>query len=420
MTESSLAFYLAGGKGERLMPLTLARAKPAMPFSRYRMIDFNVSQVIHAGVQKHLFLTMRSPRALDIHTDVAYDSYRVEGSTFRAVYPTKIVASLDGEDIEPYAGTADAVFQKMVEFKVYNNRPEHVLVFAGDHITDINVKDMMMMHHKEPRDLTIAAEVRRVCDEDFEIREGVEYYKFGRLVTDRLDRVVDFKEKLPRSEMPENGKTVLVSMGNYIFHRDPLVWALEQGFGVDFGKHVIPGMMANGRDVYAYRFKGSPDIKGDIPLVYWRDVGSLDSYFDACMELNDEDPKLNLKKLIKDKRPVITFGGNFAPIRSNGVRKISTIAEGCENYGILENCVLSQDVIVGKGSSLINTVVFPDVKIAPGCKITNTIIDKHNRIPAGTHIGYDRNEDKEKGYFVFERDDGSYMAVVPRVEPVIE
>jgi glucose-1-phosphate adenylyltransferase len=407
MEERSIAFILAGGKGDRLQPLTDDRAKPAVPFSKYRIIDHNASAIINAGIETILFPSQFEPRSLHDHIDVTYSSYRKEKRKISPV-PPKQKRLPNGETIlEPYKGTADAVLQNIKEITVYNGKPEHVLVFAADHISNLDVRDMMRDHHREDRDLTIAVEVRPIKKEDFEInsKDGKLHYKYGVILADENKRITGFSEKPLKEEMQKEREPVLVSMGNYIFHSSPLVYALKQGFGDDFGKEVIPGMVKEGKNVFVYKFNG-----------YWRDVGDILSYFDACIDLNDENPKLNYKILISEDRPVITAGGISTPARITSEGKISTISEGCEIYGKLENCVLGQNVLVGHGCYLRNTIVFPDVEIEPGVTIQNAIIDKNNIITTGTTLGYNQDLDKKRGYTIIDREK-DYLVVVPRIDP---
>ncbi len=410
MAETSLAMILAGGKGDRLTPLTNDRAKPAVPFSRYRIVDHNASSLLNAGVQTLLFLPQYEPRSLDIHVGRAYSQYRGERE-IRMVYPREKRTDNGKTEFAWYEGTAHAVAQNIKELTIYNN-PDHVMIFAGDHVCALDVSDMLSQHHLQKRDLTIAAEVRPLREEDFEIdkKDHKLHYKYGLILVDKNDRITGFQEKPLRSELGEAGTTLLVSMGNYIFHSDPLVGSLRKLHKgeVDFGKHIIPAMLKKGMDLYVYKFSD-----------YWRDVGDVVSYFTTCLDLNLLVPPLDYKKLLKLKRPVFTDGGSLPPTRIESQGRISTISEGCEVYGTLENCVLGQNVIIGHGSSLRNTIVFPGVVIEEGSNIRNAIIDKHNIIPKGITIGYDPVQDKLKDFTVVPFNQG-HIAVVPRVDPELK
>ncbi|MDD5193974.1 MAG: sugar phosphate nucleotidyltransferase [Candidatus Nanoarchaeia archaeon] len=406
--DTSLAFILAGGKGDRLAPLTDNRAKPAVPFARYRIVDHNLSAIINAGVPKVLILPQFQPLSLDLHVDKAYPHTDMHlEQIVRMVYPREIRRDEGGTEFTWYKGTAHAVKQNTELIGKYD--PNHVLIFAGDHICAIDVADMLEQHHQQRRDLTIAVEVRLLSEDDFETSksDGQLRYKYGVLDANEDGRISQFREKPLRTEMGAVGEEVLVSMGNYIFHTGPLLDSLElvTEKDNDFGKNVIPEMLRNNRDLFVYRFNG-----------YWRDVGDIVSYYNACMDLNQPNPPLDYKRLRAEKRPVTTEGGNITPSRIESQGKISTVAEGCEIYGKIENCVLGQNVVVGHGSYLKDCVVFPNSVIEPGVSAQNTIIDKNNIIPKGITIGYHQESDRLKQYTVVPRTEG-YIVVVPRDKP---
>jgi len=423
--EKSLAFILAGGAGERLRPLTNFRAKPAVPFSRYRILDHNTSAIINAGIKTILFPIQYEQRSLLEHIINAYSMFRGERKII-PIPPNQRINDNKKVEIVEYLGTADAVFQNIREIKIYN-KPEEVLVFSADHITDINVGEMIKYHRKIKPDLTIAAEVRKIKEEDFELRDNSLHYKYGIILT-KDNEVIGFREKPSKEEMAGIGDKVLVSMGNYIFNSKSLIEALENNFGVDFGKHVIPAMLNSSKKIFVYKFRGSEDIDEEIPIFYWRDVGDINSFFDTCLELNNPNPRLDYQRLIEENRPVISTGGIIAPSRIESQGKISTISEGCRIYGKLENCVLGQNVFIGHGSYLKNTIVFPNVRIEPGVNIQNAIIDKNNIIPSGITIGYNKEGDILKSvipdphknkillYTIIPKGD-EYITVIPRVDP---
>jgi glucose-1-phosphate adenylyltransferase len=323
------------------------------------------------------------------------------------VYPREIRTEHGDIKYAWYNGTAHAVKQNIELIDKYN--PDHVLIFAGDHVCAIDVTDIIEHHHRQKRDLTIAVEVRPLSEDDFEISKADcnLRYKYGILETDADDRVLRFREKPLRTEMGSLGDPVLVSMGNYIFHTGPLLSSLEDVSedNNDFGKHVIPKMINKKMDLFVYRFNG-----------YWRDVGDVLSYYNACMDLNQKNPPLNYKELKERKRPIITEGGDIAPSRIESQGKISTYGEGCEIYGTIENCVLGQNVVVGHGSYVRNSIIFPGIIIEEGVNIQNSIIDKNNVIPRGITIGYDLEADKLKLFTVIAKNE-DYIAVVTRAKP---
>jgi glucose-1-phosphate adenylyltransferase len=391
---------LAGGSGSRLVPLTRNRAKPAVPFGgKYRIIDVVMSQLFYSKIPKTVVIPQYRLRSLNNHVQ---EVWTPKGGIERRI-TTAPPSQGGGRDW--YKGTADAIVHNLDE--VYEYGPDHVAIFAADHITDLDITEFLRSHHESPRDLTIAAEIREVKEEDFERGKDEQIrYKYGVIEVGDNFRVKGFREK-PQIKDMKLGDRAFVSMGNYFFESEQLVIALGKNYGLDFGNHVIPGMHKDGARIFVFPFKG-----------YWRDVGDLGSYYQSSRELLLDNPPLNLHKLWEDKRPILTSGTGRPPTIFGNSGKRSLLSEGCYicRDVSLESSIISPGVEIGRNSQLDGAIVFEDVTIGEGSQIQDTIIDKHNRIPANSKIGYDTKEDKSKGYSVVQYQDQK-VTVVSRANP---
>lgn len=371
--KNTLVYVLAGGGGTRLRPLTDPRAKPAVPFAgKYRIVDDVMSKLFYTDVSHIRVIPQYQYRSLNNHLQDAWVPRTSPKQTIRTLPPRQ---RNDGQGW--YLGTADAINQNMEE--IYDAAPDHVGIFAADHICTLDISDMIAAHHSGKRDLTIAAEKRKVKESDFEPGKDRKLrYKYGIIEVDKNYKVTGFREKPVPEDMPKIGEEILVSMGNYIFETEPLVVALAAGYGLDFGNHVLPGMKQAGARMFVYPFSG-----------YWRDVGDVRSYYETSLDLLVENPPLDLYQMKKDKRPMLTLGTDYTPTRDSSHGKDSLFSEGCEfQSGVtLEGCIISPAVSIGRGSLVRNSIIFNNSVIGPGCIIRNAIIDKQNRIPAGSQIG---------------------------------
>jgi glucose-1-phosphate adenylyltransferase len=359
----TLALILAGGQGTRLGVLTKNIAKPAVPFGgKYRIIDFPLSNCINSGIYTVGVLTQYKPRVLNSHIGVgkAWDLDRKDkGVDILAPY----MAEAKGEW---YRSTANAVYQNIDYIDTYN--PEYVLILSGDHIYSMDYKKMINFHRSKHADATVA--VIKVPKE--------EASRFGTVVVDEDFRVVDFEEKVP------NPKSDLASMGIYVFEWNILKKILmedneDPDSSNDFGKDIFPKMVKSGMRVFSYSFSG-----------YWRDVGTIQSFWEANLDLTRPTPKLNLR----DRSWIIyTHSQEMPPayIASPAKVVMSLISEGCEVYGEVENSVIFQGVYVGKNTTVKNSIVMSNVVIGDNCYIENCIISENCIINDAVKMGIGEN-----------------------------
>ena len=386
-----LTILLAGGAGERLFPLTRDTAKPAVPFGgAYRIIDFTLSNCINSGLRRIFVLTQYKSLDLTRHIRDGWNILSAELNEYiEVIPPMKRVGGIW------YLGTADAVFQNFQSIEA--EAPEHTLILAGDHIYKMNYQEMLDWHRLHDADITIAT--LRVAPEQAP--------RFGIAEIDADYRIVGFEEK-PQHGSPApsrfDASMVSASMGIYAFNTDVLLRALHEDAQNpdsthDFGGDVIPAMLKKAR-VTAYDFR---DLNAKQSR-YWRDVGTLDAYYDANMDLCAVSPVFNLY----DKNwPMRTRVRQYPPAKfvfgepgRSGMAVNSVITAGVIISGAtVSNSVVSQDVRVNSYSAVDASIIFSHVNIGRHCRIRRAIIDRHVHIPEGTVIGYDPVEDKRR-YFV--------------------
>ncbi len=349
-----LAVVLAGGEGERLSILSGVRAKPAVPFGgKYRIIDFTLSNCVNSDLDNIVVLTQYNPRSLNDHIGSGrpWDLDRTSGG-IRLLQP--FVSR--GRPNEWYRGTADAVLRNI---EVIEQAPgDTVIVLAGDHIYKMDYQPFLAAHRRHRADVTIA--VRTVPMEDAS--------RFGIVTLDDGDRVVDWQEK------PRQPKSNLVSMGIYVFSKRSLLrWLSEER--IDFGRHVIPAMLEGGARVFGYRFDG-----------YWQDVGTIESYWQATMDLLDERPELDLY----DTGWLIhTRSEERAPAKIGPTASVhrSMVSHGCVIYGTVEHSVLSPGVRVDVGAVVRDSIVMFDCVIRAGAVIDRAILDKQVSVGPNAVVG---------------------------------
>lgn len=387
----TLGVLLAGGAGERLFPLTRDRAKPAVPFGgHYRIIDITLSNCINSGLRKVYILTQYKALSLNRHIREGW---------------TGIVAQELGEFVELmppmqrtgsnwYMGTADAVYQNI--YSIGSEQPKHVIILSGDHIYKMDYSRMLEYHKESSAEVTLAT--LPISPE--EVRQ------FGVVEVDRKGEVLGFQEKPAvtsiRSHVDPNA--VDASMGVYIFNTEVLLKALiadaeDATSRHDFGHNILPNLLGK-RKMMAYSFVDENKKQA----LYWRDVGTLDAYYDANMDLCSVSPVFNLY----DKNwPIRTRVRQYPPAKfvfgepgRSGMAVNSVITAGVIISGAsVSNSVLSQDVRVNSYSNVESSIIFSHVNIGRHCRIRRAIIDRHVHIPEGTVIGYDPVEDKRR-YFV--------------------
>ena len=349
-----IAMLLAGGQGSRLGVLTSKVAKPAVAFGgKYRIIDFPLSNCINSGIDTVGVLTQYQPLRLNTHIGIGipWDLDRNFGGV------TILPPYEKSTNSEWYTGTANAIYQNLDYMETFN--PDYVLILSGDHIYKMNYEVMLDYHKENKADVTIAA--MPVPKE--------EASRFGIVVTDDGGKITEFQEKPPQP------KSNLASMGIYIFSwpalREALV-ALKDEPGCDFGKHIIPYCHEKDERLFAYEYNG-----------YWKDVGTLGSYWEANMELIDIIPEFNL---YEEFWKIYTNSGILPPqyISGQSVIERSIIGNGSEIYGHVHNCVIGSGVTVEEGAVVRDSIIMKDVKIGKGCVIDKSIIAEGCRI--GNHV----------------------------------
>ena len=404
--DDALVMILAGGEGKRLLPLTKDRAKPAVPFGgRYRIIDFVLNNFINSGFFKIKVLTQYKSDSLNKHITRGWVL-----SPFLNQYVDLCPAQMrTGSNW--YRGTADAIYQNV--FHITDEDPDYVCIFGGDHIYKMDVSQMLDFHKENNADLTISAI-------PIPIEEASE---FGIMEVDENWRLTNFVEKpktKPKS-IPGQPNMCLASMGNYIFGKEVLLKALDEDEKIensshDFGKNVIPMLLEQGKNIFVYNF-ATNEFSGitDAERGYWRDVGSIDAYWQANMDLLDSNPELNLYS--KDW-PLRTFNYNYPPAKfvwqegdRVGMATNSMVSEGCVvSGGSISKCVLSPKVRINSYSQVYESILMENVDVGRYSRIKKAIIDKNVKIPPNTRIGYNREEDLRRGFHV--SPDG--VTVVPK------
>lgn len=394
--DKALVMILAGGEGKRLFPLTRDRAKPAVPFGgRYRIIDFVINNFINSGFYKIKILTQYKSDSLNQHIARSWPMSSILGQYI------DLVPAQMRTDGNWYKGTADAVFQNITH--IHDENPQQVCVFGGDHIYRMDVSQMMKYHKKKRADLTISAI-------PIPISEASE---FGIIEVDDDWRLTGFQEKpqtTPKS-IPNRPDMCLASMGNYIFEADELVKEVQQdaqnqNSNHDFGKNIIPKMLSEGKRVYVYDFSQN-EYTGmtEEERGHWRDVGSIDSYWQANMDLLDYKPVLNL---YSTDWPLRTYNYNFPPAKfiwqegdRVGMATNSMVSEGCIiSGGSISRCVLSPQVRINSFSNVTDSILMENVNVGRYSEIRKAIIDKNVDIPPYTKIGVNAEDDKARGFIV--------------------
>ena len=353
-----VAVVLAGGEGERLSLLSAVRAKPAVPFGgKYRVIDFTLSNCVNSDIDNVMVLTQYNPRSLNDHIGAgrAWDLDRTTGG-IRLMQP--YIAR--GRPTEWYRGTADAVLQNVEAIR--QSPADTILILAGDHIYKMDYAPFVQHHRRKRADVTVA--VKRVP-----IGEA---HRFGIVALADTDEVVEWQEK------PAHPKSDLASLGIYVFSKRALLaWLSEDR--LDFGKHVIPAMLTGGARVFGYHFDG-----------YWQDVGTIEGYWQAHMELLDDHPALDLY----DRDWVIhTRSEERAPARIGPTANVhrSLISHGCQIAGTVERSVLSPGVRVDPGAVVRDSVVMFDTVVRAGAVVDHAIVDKEVSIGPNAVVGMGEN-----------------------------
>jgi glucose-1-phosphate adenylyltransferase len=392
-----LTMVLAGGEGRRLWPLTADRAKPAVPFGgRYRIIDIVLSNMVNSGLTRIKVLTQYKSASLEEHIARAWrlspmlDSY------------IETIPAQQRTGLSWFKGSADAVYQTM--HVIEDENPEQVCIFGGDHVYKMDVRQMLLEHLHQDADLTVAA--IPVTKE--------EARSFGVIEIDAAGRIVAFHEKVQSPpEIPGRPGLCLASMGNYIFRTQVLldnlrIDAQDESSAHDFGRNIVPMMVAQGKKCFVYDFKTNR-VPGEDPegatAAYWRDIGTVDAYFEAQMDLVSVKPAFNL---YNQRWPIRTGTNHDPPAKfvfrdeANarvGVATESLVSLGCIiSGGRINRSVLSGRCRINSFSSVDECVLFENVVIGRHARIRRAIIDKDVELPAGTEIGYDLEADRKRWY----------------------
>jgi glucose-1-phosphate adenylyltransferase len=394
MMRKVLTFIMAGGKGERLLPLTKDRTKPAVPFGGiYRIIDFTLSNCINSGLRKIYILTQYKSASLQRHIRLGWNFLPSELGQFIELLPAQ---QRVGDSW--YAGTADAIYQNLYTLDM--DRPDEVLILAGDHIYKMNYYSMIDVHRERNADLTVGVvEVEKSKSK-----------QLGVVETDTEGRVTGFQEKPANPKtIPDRPNKVFGSMGIYVFNQSVLMKELLEDAknnksSHDFGKDIIPQMLKKGMKIVAYNFCNEFKCEE-----YWRDIGTIDAYYEANMELIQVNPVFNLY----DQEWLIrTFQEQYPPVKTVhsgdkeegrvGLVLDSIVSEGCVvSGGRVQRSILSPNVRINSFSEVYDSILMEGVNVGRHAKIKRAIIDKDVHIPQGMIIGFNLEEDKKR-FFVSE------------------
>ena len=387
LTGGTLAIIMAGGRGERLKDLTAHRCKPATPFGgKFRIIDFVLSNCVNSGIRQISILTQYKAQSLIQHVQRGWSYLRGEFGEFVETIPAQ-------QQIGPlwYRGTADAVHQN-IEL-ILSHRPKHVLVLAGDHIYKMDYGPMIAYHVEKGADITVGV---------VEVPAGDSIH-FGVLTATEWNRVTKFSEK-PKvpDTLPGRPDAILASMGIYVFNTRLLEKMLgedaaDENSAHDFGKDVLPKAISGNLQVFAYPFQ---DVKTRAQS-YWRDVGTIDAYYEASLELVHVKPELNI---YDQDWPIWTYQSQQPPAKfildednRRGVAINSMVSGGCIISGaVVRESLLFTNVRVDEGSKVERSVILPHVEIGKGCVIRGAILDEGCEIPAGMTIGVDHAADASR------------------------
>lgn len=393
-----LAMIMAGGKGERLQPLTRDRSKPAVPFGgRHRIVDFVLSNLINSGLLSVYVLVQYKSQSLIEHVRLAWRTTGIVSDAFVTVVPPQMRFGNAW-----YRGTADAVLQNLNLIDDFV--PDVIAVFGADHIYRMDVAQMLDFHLDHEADVTVAARQVPIGSAS----------DFGVIGVDRTGRMTRFDEKPTHpTALPADPSRALVSMGNYLFTRNSLVEALladaRRSTDHDFGRSIIPEMVESGRG-FAYDFQANdvPGVKPYEEQGYWRDVGTIESYWESHMDLLGESPRFDLDN---NMWPIHAGQHPGPPARFIG----SDIDNGQVGEGslikraIVRNSILGRSVWVNEGAIIEDSIVMDQTTIGKGARLRRAIVDRYNIIPADSEIGYDPEEDRRRHHV-----DRSGIVVVPR------
>ena len=394
-----LALILAGGKGERLFPLTVFRSKPAVPFGgRYRIVDFVLSNFINSHIFSIYLLVQYKCQSLIEHVRKTWNFSSIVKDHFVAIVPPQMSTGPQW-----FQGTSDAVYQNINLIKDHN--ADLVIIFGADHIYRMDIRQMIDYHLKNDAYVTVAA--RPVLIEHAS--------SFGVIMTDDKRRITGFQEKPKKNPAPmaDDPTRAFVSMGNYIFRSDVLIDILVKAVQKkehDFGANIIPGMLDTGR-VFAYDFATNviPATKPYEEKGYWRDVGTIAAYYNAHMDLLSETPLFDSHNA---QWPILPSGyeGPSTMIHESRITN-SLIGEGSViKNAEIRNSIIRSGVTIGEGVSIEESIIMDRVTIKNGCRLRRVIVDKLNVLKDGEQIGFDPGRDRFRCHI----DPASAIAIIPK------
>lgn len=388
--EKVMAFVMAGGEGSRLRPLTTDRCKPAVPFgSRYRIVDFVLSNLVNSDIRSIYVLVQYKPQSLIEHIRKAWTVSTLFPEQFVTVVPPQMT-----QEHTLFGGTADAVYQSLNLMEMH--RPDLVAVFGADHIYRMDVRQMVRFHCENEADVTVAAlpvPLAQACN-------------FGIIKADNGGRVRGFQEKPSRPKaMPHDPQRAYASMGNYLFNADLLRTALEEAHKcgeTDFGQHVLPRLSKSHR-VFSYDFANNavPGTKPYEEQGYWRDVGTLDTYYEAHLDGLGVEPRFDP---FNPQWPIFSshYHGPTAQVFRGELDNVRLGSAAIVSDSKIRNSILRREVVVEPGAQIEDCVIMDYVRIGAGARLRRAIIDRHNMIAPGAQIGYDHELDRAAGYHVTE------------------
>lgn len=394
-----LGMIMAGGKGERLFPLTKERSKPAVPFGgKYRLIDFVLSNFVNSGIFSSYILVQYLSQSLIEYLRTSWATKGITKDHFLTVVPPQMRL---GEIW--YRGTADAIRQNISLVNDFD--PDLVVIFGADHIYRMDISKMIDFHIQKKADVTVAANVVPLKDAS----------AFGVMAADDNNRIISFEEKPQNPQaIPGRPDKAYASMGNYIFDKNVLLKILQQKYcdvpSLDFGKNILPVILKQYR-TFAYDFAGHK-LKGLKPYEeqgYWRDVGTIEAYWQANMDMLGPTPKIDLNN---PYWPINTSVHNTPPTSYMGGTLVnSMLSNGCVIYPdtVIKNSVLASNIVVMPGAVIEDSIIMDSCTIGKGSHIKKAIIDRFNIIPDNSSIGIDKEHDSQN-YFI----DPSGIVVIPR------
>jgi len=394
-----LAFVMAGGEGTRLHPLTAERSKPSVPFGgRYRIADFVLSNLVNSEIRSIYLLVQYKSQSLIEHIRKAWVLSPILSEQFVTVVPPQM-----REGPAWFQGTADAVYQNLNLIKQHN--PDLVVVFGADHIYRMDVRQMVRFHRERQAEITMAALPVPLAQAS----------SFGIIATEADGRVCEFQEKPEHPQaMPSDPERAYASMGNYLFDAKVLVTALQEAHERgenDFARHVLPRLMTS-RRLYAYDFATNrvPGVKRFEEAAYWRDVGTLDAYFDAHQDVLGIEPRF---ELFNPQWPIYSsnYQGPVAKIVGGTITNSILAAGTLLKDATVRNSIIRREVILEEGVELEDCIIMDYVVIKRGARLRKVIVDRYNTIKAGA-IGYDPEADRQSFYVT-----ASGIVVIPQGQP---